>query len=205
MTLSPTKRAVVALALLAAVFAAYWMALPVVRAGLQPVAAPGEWVLGPAHALRFAACTVLSAMTVPVLLRALLRPPPPQTPDPARDLLERVPVVRSALLIKGSLLFAVYAVCGAFYLASYTVVGADRLAIHSPLGVRTYSYDQITALSLTPPRGGQAARYGMRFRDDRWGYFSADREGVSEADVAAVAAHVAARVGRGWPAASDAR
>ncbi|MEZ4390602.1 MAG: hypothetical protein R3A48_05860 [Polyangiales bacterium] len=199
------RRAVVALAILAAVFAAYWGVLPLVRAWLQPVAAPGEWVLGPARALRFGACTILSAMTAPLLLRAVIRPPPPQAPDPARDLLERAPVLRSALLIKGALLFVVYAVCGAFYLTSYTEVGADRLAIHSPLGVRTYSYDHITALSLTPPRGGQPARYGMQFRDDRWGYFGADREGVSEADVAAVAAHIAARVGRGWPAAGDAR
>jgi hypothetical protein len=194
------RMAVVLLAL-GATFGLAWVALPILRAALLPVAPPGGWVLGPPLAFRFAACAVISACTLPFVLRPLGRR------WRARDLAARgapidplanAPGVRSARLVQGAILLVVYAIGGAFYFASHTEVLPDRIVIQTPLGARSYAYAQIAALEREAPVGGQPERYAMRFDDDRWGYFSTDAEGTTEAEIAAIAAHVSARAGLRW-------
>jgi hypothetical protein len=186
-------RIVIVLVALGMVFGAYWTLLPIVRAAMLPVADPAHgllWVIGPAHALRFGAATILSALTLPIVLipfRSRWRATP-----------TAMPVNSTALLIRGALLFGIYTFCGAFYFTAYVEVRTDTITLHSPLGARTYDYARAASLEHLPPAGGQPDRYAIRFDDDRWGYFDADDEGIDAATVLAIAAHVSQHTGRPW-------
>ncbi len=195
------KRVAICLLTLGAVFFVYWTVLPLLRQLLLPAPEPGGWVLGPAWVLRFGACTVLSALTLAILLRPIgksWRQRDQEELSKPRDPFAGRPHARTALLIKGGLLFVVYLVTGAFYFMSYTEVTPSRLVIHGPLGARSYAYDQVAALERIAPVGGQPEKYAIRFDDGSWGYFSIRCEGNAPADIAAVATHVASRSGRAW-------
>lgn len=194
-------RIAIVLGALGALFGALWLALPVVRGWMLPEASTASgllWVIGPPRALRFGACAVLAALTLPLLLRPLGRrwAAEDQRARPA-PAVERH-VGRTALLIRGGLLFVVYAVCGAFYFVSHGEVRDGSIAFHSVLGTRAYGYAQIVSLEHQAPEGGQPDRYAIRFDDERWGYFDADCEGVDDGAARAIAAHVARRAGQVW-------
>lgn len=194
-------RMAISLLALGAVFGLFWLALPILRTALQPVAPPGGWVLGPPVALRFAACAVLSACSFPWMLRPLGRR------WRERDLAERgapldplaaSPARKTGALIQGMLLLAVYGAGGAFYFTSYTEVLLDRIIVHGPLGARSHGYAEVSAMELQAPTGGQPERYALRFKDGRWAYFGSDAEGTTSDEISAIAAHLSARTGLSW-------
>jgi hypothetical protein len=192
-------RIAVVLVSLALVFGLYWLALGVVRGWMLPHAHDEVlWVIGPAHVLRFGACAVFSALTLPFVLRPLGRRWREQDQRERGTPIATHRTGQLALLIRGGLLFVVYAVCGLFYFASYGEVRDASITFHSPLGARTYAYDRITALHHFPPEGGQVDRYGIEFDDARWGYFDADCEGLDAAAALAIADHVSRHAGRSW-------
>jgi hypothetical protein len=196
--LTIAKRMVIALLTLGAVFGALWILLPAVRGLTLPAAVDGGWVIGPVRALRFGACTVLSALTVPFLLRPLgqeWRRRDLATRGAPLDPLPRGS--RAPLLVQGGLLFVVYALGAAFYFLSYTEVTPERITIHSPLGARAYGYGAITALERVARRG-EETKHAIHFDDDSWGYFGVDNEGLSPREVSAIAEHVARASGRSW-------
>lgn len=189
-------------AALGAAFGALWLVLPLVRAWMLPTAG-GDllWVVGPPAALRFGACTILAAITLPFALRPL------GGRWRERDLRERGapldPTVgglkeRLSTMIKGAILAVIYGVCGAFYFTSYGEVRDATLTFHSLLGARTYGYERIVSIEHQAPVGGQVDRYAIAFDNGAWGYFDASCEGTTEAAVRAIAAHVAQRSGRSW-------
>jgi hypothetical protein len=186
-------RIAIVIALMVIVLGGYWVALPIVRAAMLPVADRAHgllWVVGPATALRFGAATVLSAVTLPFVLlpfRERWRASP--TPMPSNHV---------SLLIRGALFSVVYAIACAFYFTAYIEVRDSEMAFHGPLGTRRHRYDQIVALEHQPPVGGQPYRYAIHFDDDSWGYFDEDHEGVDASTVSAIADHVSRRVGRPW-------
>ncbi len=204
-------RIVIVLTALGALFAAYWLALPVVRGWMLPDAGGARgilWVIGPPQALRFGACTVLSALTLPFLLRPLgrsWREADLRARGAALDPLAAHHVTRTALLIRGGLLFVIYGVCGLFYFVSYGVVFDRRIEFHSLLGTRSFEYGRIVALEHHAPEGGQVDRYAIAFDDESWGYFESDCEGLDDPQARAIAAHVAARTGQSWAEVSGRR
>lgn len=187
---------------LGALFGAFWIVLPIVRAWMLPEAG-GDllWVIGPPTALRFGACTVLSALTLPFLLRPLGRRWREQDRaargQPTDAVVERG-ISRPALLIRGGLLFVIYAIAGMFYFASHAEVRDATITFHSLLGARAYRYDQVVALQHQAPEGGQVDRYAMEFDDERWGYFDASCEGTTDGEIRAIAQHVSLRARQPW-------
>jgi hypothetical protein len=195
------KRVGIVLSVLGCVFFAFWFLLPTVRGLLLPEAEPGSWIVGPHRALRFGACTIISAVTLPLALRPLQRGWRERdlaTRGAPLDPLASRPGTRVGLLIKGGLLFVVYTVCAAFYWISYTRVSPDGIAVRSPLGTRSYSYSQIEALERAAPAAGEAEKYTIRFSDSSWAHFSADHEGTTALAIERIAAYVADRSGRRW-------
>lgn len=186
---------------LGAAFGLLWLALPLARAAMLPPAPPGGWVLGPPVAFRFGASAVLTAFTLPLVLRPLgrrWRERDLAARGAPLDPLASAPRLRAKSLIQGALLLIVYLVSGAFYFASYTEVLADRFVDHSLFGTRGYDYHRVSALELQAPAGDQPERYALRFDDDGWAYFSTDQEGTTAEEIAEVAAHIAAHTGLPW-------
>lgn len=195
--LTIAKRVAIALLTLGAVFGALWILLPVLVRLTLPDPGDPFWVIGPPRALRFAACTVFSALTVPFLLRPLGQE------WRKRDLATRgAPIdplprgARVSLLIQGGLLLAVYAMGAAFYFRSYMKVAA-QITVQSPLGARVHDYDAITALERVT-RPGEETKYAIHFDDGSWGYFGADYETMTPARVAAIADYVARQSNQRW-------
>jgi hypothetical protein len=197
-------RIVVVLLALGALFGGFWLVLPIIRNWLLPTAGGASgalWIIGPPRVLCFGACAGLWAITLPFLLRplALAWRANDQRANGAPVAPMAVHHVgRLALLIRGGLLFALYAVCGVVYFVSYGEVMDRSITFHSLFGARTYGYEHVVSLEHQASEGGQDPRYAIALDDESWGYFDASCEGLSEADVSAIAAHLSERTGRSW-------
>ncbi len=164
------------------------------------------WLLRPAEVLRFGVCTVLSAVTVPFLLHPLHERWRDEDRAARRGGSGEVrPSRRSngALLIKGGLLFLVYLVTGAFYLLSWSTYALEGIQVRTPLGTRTYTYDQVTQLLVIPPgyRDGPSKpgpEFAMELDDGRWAYFGLHSEGAEVEDLEAIARMVSRESGLEW-------
>lgn len=182
-------------------FGALWVLLPIARVAFLPTVPAGSWVLGPPRPFRFAACAVLCSLVMPFVFRPIgrrwinadiARRGAPMDPTSHR------PQTRLGTMLKGGLLFVVYAFGGGLYVASSTEVHPDKLVVRSLFSTRTYAMTQIRALERNPPVGGQPERFVIRFDDRRVCNFTEEDEGASRAQVEAIAAHLAARTSLEW-------
>lgn len=182
-------------------FGGLWLLLPIVRVALLPAVPEGAWVLGPPRPFRFAACAVLCSLLMPLVFRPIgarwraadiARRGAPMDPNAQR------PQSRVGMLLKGGLLFAIYAIGAGFYVTSSTEVHPDKLVVRSLFSTRTYAMTQVRSLERNPPVGGQPERFVVRFDDNRTCNFTEEDEGATRARVEAIAAHLAARTSLPW-------
>ncbi len=191
------KRIPFVFVVLALVFGAWWVALPVIKGWTLPAPPLDGWLLRPASVLRFGACTVLSAVTVPFVLRPLtMRWREEDRGRPA-------PRSRASLVFQASLLFVVYLATGAFYLLGWSSFSPDGISVCTPLGTRSHLYEDVARLLVIPP-GYQdgpnkpGPEFAIEFHDERWAYFGLHNEGASVEDVEAIARMVAELSGEAW-------
>lgn len=200
---------------LAVVFAGLFFLLPWIQRLFLPSARPAtdHWVVRPHIAFRFCACAILSALSLPVLLR------PVQKRWRAQDAasgtvyvpFQNRPFGKVGILISGSLLAVIYASALAFYLSSWTVVSTSGIESRAMWKRRSHSFDHVRSLDTIPAgmRSDKSAQdgpwYCVSFDDGSSFTFSEDNEGCSDSDLVEIAEFISTKAQRQRYTREDAR
>ncbi len=206
-------RSAIFLVLLAAVFAVWFFLLPWIQAVILPTATggtSGPWVVRPIIAVRFCACAILAAASMPLLLWRFGKRWHAQ--DVAAGTRYDVrPGHKASVLIKGSILGLIYAGALLLYLFSWTIVGPSGIEQRMPWSHKEHSFDQIASLEMIPDgmRSDELVKNGpwfnVVFTDGRSFAFGHDNEGCAVTDMSAIATYIAEQSGQSWRVRVDAR
>jgi hypothetical protein len=210
------KRTFTKFVIFAIVGACYWFMLTGIQALIIPNAPGGPngpWVVRPILAYHFCAMAVMTAVTVPFIIRPLQRV---WTHEDAalgaqHDPIHGRPRMRVLFFVKGFLLLAVYAAGLVFYLFSWTIIGPEGIEEKLPWTTLKHSFRDIGSLETIPD--GQRSEslrqdgpwYCINLKSGRSIDLSDGNEGCTRDELSAMTTFIADRSGLAWRRRSDAR
>jgi hypothetical protein len=208
---SDAGRMAIVFAFLVGIFAVWYFVLPAIRALFSPTASGGDqgpWVVWPIIAIRFCACAVLTAVSVPLAMQPLRRRWLAQdiAAGSCYDPYRKQPFRKACVYLAGSALLVIYGAALVFYVSWWDIVGPAGITEHGPFGSKTHSFDQIRSLEVVSKRMrrdddhlvGDGPWHRVEFIDGRSYAFGRDNEGWSEAEESAIAEYIAEKSKQTW-------
>ncbi len=207
-------RGVISIAILAILCVCYWFALPAVQSPIIPRAPGGKdgpWVVRPILAVHFVAVAVLAAVTLPLITWPLWRIWKREDVALGTQFqpFQGQTGTYALLVVKASLLLAVYAVGLLFYLFSWTFIGPSGIEECLPWTTLHFSFQDISSLETIPSGerdesiSKDGPRYTVKFKGGRSIEMSEENEGTTLDELTAMATFIAERSGRSWVRWSD--
>jgi hypothetical protein len=205
-------RMVIALVLLAGIFAAWYFVLPWIRALFLPTASGGvvgPWMVYPNVAARFCACAFLSAVSLPFVMIGLRKRwnDADAAAGTRYDPFRGRPLAKIGPYLAGSVLCVIYGLALYFYFSCWAIVGPAGIDDRGPWRRKTHSFDQITSLEVVTRQmrhdddhliGNDGPWHKVAFVDGGTFDFGPEHEGCSEADISAIEKFIAQRSGKAW-------